>query len=357
MALAGACGSVGASAADAARFADAAGTADAAASADAIPPNLDSDGDEILDTMETAGWDIQVTRPDSNGRVTVHVVSDPTRLDSDGDGLTDHAELVAMTDPSSSDTDGDGLSDAEEPGLSTDPTNFDTDGNQVFDTSEKKGLLALYRLDSLVNGKIIDTSGNGHDAVATGNVTGFQQVADRFGRNRALYHAANGVNTSINGWGVVDLGELIDPQHWAVSVWINTHAVTGQVVGQPRNFALGTDISTSTTEVASVDFGDGTGSSASFAYPADTWHLWTLVRDGGTVTFFLDGASVGTYSTTFTTNPVCTLFMLWGWEKSTCTGTPGGFNAMDASLDDVRVWKRALSAAEIGGLFKETASP
>jgi hypothetical protein len=352
-----ACGAVDASGPADAAVADASRLPDGAPLPDAIPPDQDTDGDGLLDAQETAGWDIQVTRPDGHGLVTVHVTSDPSHADTDGDGLSDHAEFVAHTDPSSADTDGDGLTDAEEPGLGTDPTNYDTDGNHVFDASEKKGLLVLYRMDALVGGKMIDTAGNGHDATATGNVAGFTQVVDRFGRpNHALYHAANGVNTAVNGWGVVDLGELIDPQHWSTSVWINSHAVTGQVIGQPRNFAFGSDGSSPTIEVASVDFGDGTGSPASFQYGADAWHHVVLVRDAADVSFYVDGAKVGSYSTTFSTGNLCTLLMIWAWEKSTCTGMPGGFNVMDASLDDVRVWKRALSAAEIKGLFEETQS-
>jgi hypothetical protein len=98
-------------------------------------------------------------------------------------------------------------------------------------------------------------------------------------------------------------------------------------------------------------------SGGSFPYGADAWHFWAIVRNGSDVNLYLDGAKAGNLSTTFSTGTLCTLLMLWGWEKSTCTGTPGGFNAMDASLDDVRVWNRALSAGEIAGLFAETASP
>jgi len=56
----------------------------------------------------------------SNARVRFYAVAN--RLDSDGDGLTDGAEIfIHRTDPENPDTDGDGLSDYEEVQLGTEP--------------------------------------------------------------------------------------------------------------------------------------------------------------------------------------------------------------------------------------------
>ena len=56
----------------------------------------------------------------SNARVRFYAVAN--RLDSDGDGLTDGAEIfIHRTDPGNPDTDGDGWSDAEELAEETDP--------------------------------------------------------------------------------------------------------------------------------------------------------------------------------------------------------------------------------------------
>ena len=66
---------------------------------------------------------------------TVPVVD--SKIDSDGDGLTDAEEVKLGTDPYKKDTDGDGLSDYDEVKLwLTDPLNPDTDGDGYSDGQE-----------------------------------------------------------------------------------------------------------------------------------------------------------------------------------------------------------------------------
>ena len=54
-------------------------------------------------------------------------VSATTDLDSDGDGITDEAEIEMGTDPYDSDTDDDGISDGDEVAQGTDPCNSDAE--------------------------------------------------------------------------------------------------------------------------------------------------------------------------------------------------------------------------------------
>ncbi len=88
------------------------------------PNNTDTDGDTLTDGAE----------------INTHG-SDPTMADTDGDSLTDDAEVNTHgTDPSLADTDGDGLSDgveiSEDNGFVTDPSNDDTDGDGFDDGNE-----------------------------------------------------------------------------------------------------------------------------------------------------------------------------------------------------------------------------
>ena len=62
--------------------------------------------------------------------------SDPSKEDTDGDGLPDPEELALGTNPSKSDTDGDGMSDCAEVAQGTNPVSPDTDGDGIGDKWE-----------------------------------------------------------------------------------------------------------------------------------------------------------------------------------------------------------------------------
>ena len=88
------------------------------------PTNPDTDGDTISDGAEVVSWR-----------------SDPTKKDSDGDGLEDNTEIAEdpfLTDPASADSDEDGLDDGEEIALGTDPSNPDSDGDSYEDGLERR---------------------------------------------------------------------------------------------------------------------------------------------------------------------------------------------------------------------------
>lgn len=67
--------------------------------------------------------------------------TDPTKADTDGDGMSDSFEFINHFDPTNGgdgalDTDGDGVSNAEEEALGTDPRNPDSNGNGINDGNE-----------------------------------------------------------------------------------------------------------------------------------------------------------------------------------------------------------------------------
>jgi len=83
---------------------------------DSDPTKPDTDGDGLTDLVET-GTGIWVSTSDTG--------SSPKKPDTDGDGLTDgqEAQRVPPTDPNKADTDADGFTDAEEIAAGTDPLN------------------------------------------------------------------------------------------------------------------------------------------------------------------------------------------------------------------------------------------
>lgn len=122
----------------------------------------DTDGDGLPDAVELAGWSINVTLGSGTGeRVRdLNVSSDPTRADTDLDGLLDLSEFLGRvrvgeetiafppTDPRARDTDFDDLSDraevvdvaqrAQAAGVTgrLDPTVQDSDGDTLTDGAE-----------------------------------------------------------------------------------------------------------------------------------------------------------------------------------------------------------------------------
>ena len=84
-------------------------------------------------------WPITADFP-SDGltiKYSIGTFTDPARADTDGDGMSDLAEItIHGTDPINPDTDGDGLGDGDEIAASTNPHIPDTDGDGLPDGTE-----------------------------------------------------------------------------------------------------------------------------------------------------------------------------------------------------------------------------
>jgi len=109
----------------------------------------DSDGDSITDHAELVGWNISITNTNGD-KFTRFVSSDPgdpnqaqgaainvAARDTDNDGVSDVEEKQAGMDPRNPDTDGDTLTDAQEWNtIFSDGANQDSDGDGIQDGSE-----------------------------------------------------------------------------------------------------------------------------------------------------------------------------------------------------------------------------
>ena len=116
----------------------------------------DSDGDGLVNVVETEGWTVNVEGISNKPKVcnticnpgsvsTYDSKSDPNVPDSDFDGLLDGEEYSLGTDPNKKDTDGDGLTDFQEVRgievrdlgiLTLDPLDADTDDDKLSDGQE-----------------------------------------------------------------------------------------------------------------------------------------------------------------------------------------------------------------------------
>lgn len=111
------------------------------------PPTVDPRTNRLLTDKEKelAGyplsWDVRVQAMTSSvGTVFLNYTVEKKPLDQDNDGLSDQEEREAGTDPTKADTDGDGLSDRQEvQDYKTDPTKPDSDGDGASDANEVMG--------------------------------------------------------------------------------------------------------------------------------------------------------------------------------------------------------------------------
>ncbi len=123
------------------------------------PSKADTDGDGLSDFSETRGTvRSNPLKKDSDGDGLLDPVelergTNPLNPDTDGDGVTDNNEIFGGTDPRNPDTDGDGLNDGDEYRRETSPLKPDTDGDGLNDGDEVK----KYRTNPLNK----DTDGDG----------------------------------------------------------------------------------------------------------------------------------------------------------------------------------------------------
>ena len=139
----------------------------------------DGDGDCLADSIERAGWTVQVITAQQLSVAALNpqsrtTNSDPTKADTDGDGAFDGYEYRNNGDPEDPDTDGDGLSDgaaaaspmgAYEFRFGSDLNNADSDGDSVepgggrdpdlFDGGEA--------IDQETSPRLADTDGDGQN--------------------------------------------------------------------------------------------------------------------------------------------------------------------------------------------------
>lgn len=202
----------------------------------------------------------------------------------------------------------------------------------------RNGLIGWWKLDES-SGNAVDSSGNGK----TGTPNGTAIVA---GCKQSGCRSFNGTSDRITSASFTGLGS----SNRSVSVWFN---VTGGS-GSRRVFTLPADatavdtpaivISVNTT-TASIGFGGSPWDCyVIFTPTVNTWTHSVATVSGNQLTAYVNGVSVGscTNSGGVGANPI---------------GEIGRYNNhygqyFQGLIDDVRVYNRALTAQEVGDLFK-----
>ena len=203
------------------------------------------------------------------------------------------------------------------------------------------GLLAYWKLD---NNSWLDSSSNGNTLTANGGVS----VVSGKINNCANFDGNN--DESIFMW----LSRLnffnFASSNFSVSQWIyfnSSGANYYQALFSTR--VNGAATSDSFSVVADLDnilgFYDGEFTGELYTFSSSNWYHLTTVRDGSTINFYVDGSFVASVAKS---NPYELTSIAMG-------GHLNGEEPLNGRIDEVGVWNRALTGAEITSLYNAGA--
>lgn len=278
-----------------------------------VDETTDSDGDGLLDEIETTVYG-----------------SDPNDPDSDDDGVSDSEEADAGTDPNDDDTDGDGVSDADEIANGTDPVEYaDDDGDGMADDWETH-----YFGDTSKDGSE-DSDGDG------------VSDADEYAAGRDPNVDETPVTTTIGGGGGTS-----PPNAVPVITSSSAYPLSGPAPLTVNFSCTATDSDGSVVEYR-WNFGDGTSikthsksADHTFTTPG-TWDVTLRVYDNDgsmaadTIEIVVTGDSQepGNESTT------------------TTTSVPGGVTTTTTTVPDGKTTTTTTASAVVDGLAEFVGSP
>jgi hypothetical protein len=358
-----------------------------------IGENPDKDEDGLPDSWEEANG---VTDPaaDEDGDMLTNLEeftkrTDPKKADTDEDGLNDNVETATVTwvsaadtgtDPREPDTDGDGLLDGVETNTGTfvsaqdtgtSPLSRDSDSDKFSDGAEVDGgtdptdaaskpadelLVGYWPLDEINGGITPDLSGNGYDMTVV-NMTSDNVVAGMVGNAFRFDNAEATMLTYVADFEAP--GDLPISQHerWSVVMWANIEL--GQ--NDMRAFSEGSDTGDNDPLLnIGTHNGGADGTVDIFLRNAgspnhehsigeafnEEWHHIALVWDSEALLLYIDGElddQAFTWKDPYK-------------EGVTNTTTIGGIlraapsHWVTGQIDEVSVWKSALSASKVAEL-------
>lgn len=220
------------------------------------------------------------------------------------------------------------------------------------------GLVLHYTFDPQdVNGRqMTDASGN------TGNYESAYFATDRYGRGERAGDLLNGNNAG--QLGLVSTRDVNLEGDFTIAAWIyadsngNGERILGQGNGYNLYFA-----SSSKVAFGRLDglFPDGPEARDAGSHPDNTWTLYVGVAEvvnGGTeLTLYRDGREVGSAMVNGRINGNnCRVYAGAFPESDLCNDTtPNELSGFPGRMDDVRIYDRALTGAEVQALFDEPA--
>lgn len=197
------------------------------------------------------------------------------------------------------------------------------------------------------NGNANDQSGNNNNGIvtATSLITGQNgQSNNAYSFNgttsfiSATFPTVAVTNVTISGWALIQSG---------VTKGTIAH------VGAGNGYSIGVGTGLNSLDARVVALFPGVRWIISSTAATTGWHLFTLVLDAsGTPTLYLDGVSAGSYVGSRANIPTAQISMGRNIGDEGASQAERSFNS---SLDDIRVYSRALPQSEIQSLYSAGA--
>ncbi len=212
------------------------------------------------------------------------------------------------------------------------------------------GLVGYWPFDgSTIATTVQDRSGKGNNGYVLGAATSSMLVQGKLGQ--AMKFSTSVAQDIMVGTAPAALTFAYN-QPFSISFWAkpasgvdgSTFSRMVSIVASPNKFEyfIIANNNTFVFQVGKNGVGDSTVTSSAFT--PGVWYHLTAVYDGANLNFYINGASVGTAAYTFgALSSPDGMFSIGGGGSAA-----SGFNG---SLDDVRVYNRALSSAEAKSLY------
>ena len=218
--------------------------------------------------------------------------------------------------------------------------------------SANGALIGHWAFDEGTGTASADSSGNGNTGVFAGGITWDS------GGPGGNFITLNGTDGSVNP--SLNLPAFNSTNDFSWSVWANRGAGTGNevIIGNRYNGVGTTDfaprqfIKLTPTQFEWHQNGNGNDNIDIADLVAGEWHHHAITKEGTTLNYYLDGVFVQSSTLTETIGTESLPFFIGGNP-----GEPAGGEHFTGSLDDVRIYDNALTAAEVSALAQGIPEP
>lgn len=216
------------------------------------------------------------------------------------------------------------------------------------------GLVGYWEMDENSGSAVADSSGAGKNGTYTNLAAGAWRVG-RFGSGLEF----NGT-TQYMSFANPDL----PTDDFTYATWINLDAATDENIFVMQDQVAGNDELriwvNGTGKIVVYLNGSQALAGTTTAVSTGTWTHIAVTRTNGLVQVYFNGvvdATTATDATTLFFNTSCPAFIGVDQDSTTtnCTASPG--NYFDGTIDDFRIYNRALSAGEIRTLYRWAPKP